>query len=138
MNGSYKGYSAAVIIVGVVMFLLISLSCAMNFLEEYSILMPCFFVPVLFILWLSDNMPCRVSADGDGFEIDEMFFKTRYEYTEIDSIKYETEHKKTGDYIRLTVSGEFGDKVYYEKSGVYHSQLAKLCGYVGQMTNKRT
>ncbi len=136
MNGSYRGYSVAVTVIVIGICLTVCIFGGIN--SEYSIMMYCCIPLLLFLLWLSGNLPCRVSADGDGFEIDELFFKTRYEYTEIQSIKYETEHKKTGDYIRLTVSGEFGDKVYYEKSGVYHSQLAKLCGYVGQMTNKRT
>ena len=131
MKGSYRGYSTAVSIVGIVLSLLLSLYFAMD--TTYSVIMPCCFVPLLFALWLSDNLPCRFSADGGGFEINEMFFITRYEYAEVWDIKYVQEHKKTGDYIKLTVSGSFGDKVYYEKCGKESPQLVRLCEYVDRV-----
>ncbi len=128
MNGSYRGYSVPICIIGIVLFPLVCLFGAAN--TMYSVLVPCAFVPLLALLWLSDNMPCRFSADGDGFEISEMGFKTHYDYTDIWDIKSDTVHKKTGYYIKLTVSGSFGDKVYWEKQEKGGSQLVRLCGYV--------
>ena len=131
MNGSYKGRSTAVSIAGGVMFLLLLIFFSLN-RGEYAVLMPCCFAPLLFSLWLSNNLPCRFSADGDGFEINEMFFTARYGYSDIWSVKYEQVFLRPHDYIKLTLTGSFGEKVYYERLGRKSPQLAELCRYIRQ------
>ncbi len=129
MNGSYKGRSTAVSIAGGVMFCLLLVFFAVN-RGEYSVLMPACFVPLLFSLWLSDNLPCRFSADSEGFEINEMFFTARYNYDDIWNVKYEQVFLRPNDYIKLTLTGSFGERVYYERCGKESSKLTELCKYI--------
>ena len=114
MKKMYRGYSRALLILGVLVF--VGFVFVMRGIHDSGgdvSWAPCLIVFVM--VFLATHLPCSCSADYSGFEIKRFGVGKRFDYGSVDdvTIKYSSNRVMFCN-VELTVTGSFGQMVYRE------------------------
>ena len=152
MKGTYKGSSTCIYLFGIIISVMTVFGVPFTAKSDAAVIaltligLGCGAGLMMF----ASSIPCRISADGTGFTINEMGIESRFKYADIESIGFEYVNGKYSGMVRLTVTDADGDtylcescpqssitKYLNDPFGKESPQLVRLCRYVKQAKGAR-
>lgn len=138
MKCVYRGYSPLVCLFGLVLFVIFVFTMRARGMNGGNVSWMPFVVVVVPVILLGRNLPCGYSADETGFTISRCGIKTHVDFSQVDDVKQEFVQSAVCNYIKLTVKGSFGEKVFREGYGkrsdnsLNDTKFGQLYGYIRQ------